>query len=58
LGKDMASEVKCRAHGFRELYGWLANRDVLIVKAERHEPLVVVRLGLAVEVALRADGLP
>jgi hypothetical protein len=43
--------VKCRGHGFRELYSWLDRRDVLIVKADRREPLVVVRLSLAAEVA-------
>jgi hypothetical protein len=32
LGVDRAVEVKCRADGFRELYGWLEDRDVLIVK--------------------------
>jgi hypothetical protein len=37
-------EVKARAEGFRELYSWLGGRDVLIVKADRQEPLVVLRL--------------
>ena len=44
LGRDLCVEVKARADGFRELYCWLNERDVLIVKADRHEPLVVVRL--------------
>jgi Holliday junction resolvase len=47
-GRDLRVEVKCRADGFRELYSWLDGRDVLIVKADRQEPLVVVRLPLAV----------
>jgi Holliday junction resolvase len=51
LGRDLCVEVKCRAQGFRELYSWLDGRDVLIVKADRHEPLVVVRLSLAAEIA-------
>jgi hypothetical protein len=51
LGVDRAVEVKCRADGFRELYGWLEDRDVLIVKADRREPLVVLRLSLAAEIA-------
>jgi hypothetical protein len=50
-GRDLCVEVKARADGFRELYGWLNDRDVLIVKADRQEPLVVVRLSLAAEVA-------
>jgi hypothetical protein len=43
--------VKARAGGFRELYTWLEDRDVLIVTADRQEPLVVVRLSLAAEIA-------
>ena len=30
---------------------WLDGRDVLIVKADRREPLVIVRLPLAAEIA-------
>ena len=33
MGRDLVVEVKARADGFRELYGWLDQRDVLIVKA-------------------------
>jgi Holliday junction resolvase len=51
LGSDRAIEVKCRAAGFRQLYDWLDKRDILIVKSDRQEPLVVVRLSLAVEIA-------
>ena len=51
LGRDLCVEVKARADGFRELYSWLNQRDVLIVKADRQEPLVVVRLSLAAEIA-------
>jgi hypothetical protein len=51
LGVDRAVEVKCRADGFRELYGWLDERDILIVKADRREPLVILRLSLAAEIA-------
>jgi hypothetical protein len=57
LGIDRAVEVKCRADGFRELYGWLDSRDVLIVKADRREPLVVVRLSLAAEITRANRGL-
>jgi Holliday junction resolvase len=48
LGRDLCAEVKVRADGFRELYCWLNQRDVLIVN--RREPLVVVRLPLATEI--------
>jgi Holliday junction resolvase len=51
MGRDLSVEVKARADGFRELYSWLDGRDVLIVKADRREPLVVVRLSLAAEVS-------
>src|SRR6476661_1801175 len=51
MGRDLCVEVKARAHGFRELYSWLNQRDVFIVKADRQEPLVVVRLSLAAEIA-------
>jgi hypothetical protein len=55
LGADRGVEVKCRAGGFRELYKWLDERDILIVKADRLEPLVIVRLSLAVEVHVAAE---
>jgi hypothetical protein len=51
MGRDLCLKAKARAEGFRELYGWLDQRDVLIVKADRQEALVVVRMSLAVEVA-------
>jgi Holliday junction resolvase len=51
MSRDLCVEVKARAHGFRKLYSWLDGRDVLIVKADRREPLVVVRLPLAAEIA-------
>jgi hypothetical protein len=53
LGVERAVEVKCRGDGFRELYGWLDERDILIVKADRREPLVVLRRSLAAEIAKR-----
>jgi Holliday junction resolvase len=53
LGRDLCVEVKVRPDGFRELYYWRNQRDVLIVKADRQEPLVVLRLSLAMEAADR-----
>jgi hypothetical protein len=55
-GRDLVAEVKARADGFRELYTWLDGRDLLIVKADRREPLVVLPLSLAVEIAALANG--
>ena len=51
MGRDLCVEVKARAEGFRKLYCWLVEREVLIVKADRQEPLVVLRLSLAAEIA-------
>jgi hypothetical protein len=55
LSVDRVAEVKCRANGFRELYAWLDARDLLIVKADRREPLVVIPLKLAAEIAQAAE---
>jgi Archaeal holliday junction resolvase (hjc) len=57
IGIDRVVEVKCRADGFRELYRWLIDRDILIVRADRSEPLVVLPLKLAAEIAAKAGGL-
>jgi hypothetical protein len=52
LGDDrmLRIERRARVDGFRQLYGWLNERDMLIVKAGRREPLVVLRLGLAARI--------
>src|SRR5437899_9945996 len=54
-GTDRVVEVKCRADGFRELYRWLIDRDMLIVRADRSEPLVVLPLKLAADIASAAE---
>lgn len=55
-GIDRVVEVKVRADGFRELYRWLIDRDILIVRADRSEPLVVIPLKLAAEIVAKAGG--
>src|SRR6516162_10191651 len=55
LGVDRRVEVKVRGNGFRELYDWLGDHDFLIVKADRLEPLVVIPLRLATEIAIAAE---
>ena len=55
LGIDRRVEVKARANGFRRLYDWLGDHDFLIVKADRLEPLVVLRLKFASEIAALAE---
>jgi Holliday junction resolvase len=54
LGRDHIVEVKARRRGFEALYSWLDGRDMLIVKADRREPLVILPLALAAEIAVRA----
>jgi hypothetical protein len=56
LGVDRAVEVKARGNGFATLYRWLGNADLLIVRANRREPLVVVPLWLGAEIAKVAEG--
>jgi hypothetical protein len=55
LGRDFTVEVKVRGNGFRRLYGWLADRDLLIVRADRREPLVILPLRLAADIAIAAE---
>ena len=56
IGIDRVVEVKARAKGFKQLYDWLIDRDILIVCADRSEPLVVLPLRLAAEIAAKAAG--
>jgi len=56
LGVDRRCEVKVRAHGFRQLYDWLDGADLLIVRSDRREPLVIVPMRLAAEIAAIAEG--
>ena len=37
-------EVKVRANGFRLIYRWIEPVDILVIRADRQEPLVVVTL--------------
>ncbi len=55
LGVDRRVEVKVRGNGFRKLYAWLNGADFLIVRADRLEPLVVIPLKLAAEIAGAAE---
>jgi hypothetical protein len=48
LGRDFCVN---RTDGFCELNSGLNQREILIVKADRQEPLVVVRLSLAAAIA-------
>jgi hypothetical protein len=58
LGEDRMLRIECKApaDGFRQHYDWLNQRDVLVVKADYQEPLVIVRLSLAAEIAKAGAG--
>jgi hypothetical protein len=53
LGRDLCADVKVRARGFNQLYAWLNGRDLLIVRQDRAEPLVILPLRLAAEIVDR-----
>jgi Holliday junction resolvase len=55
LGVDRVIECKSRRSGFASLYAWLEARDILIIKRDRSDPLVIVPLRLALEIASAAE---
>ena len=55
LGVDRVVEVKIRSTGFNQLYAWLQGRDILVVRADRREFLVVIPIALATQVARAAE---
>lgn len=44
LGIDKKLECKRRARAFSTLYGWMGSNFALVVRDDRTEPLVVMRL--------------
>jgi hypothetical protein len=55
LGVDRCCECKVRGKGFGQLYTWLRDRDLLIIRADRRELLVIIPLRLAIEIAVSAE---
>jgi len=55
LGRDLVVEAKARTNGFARLYSWLEDRDVLIIKADRRDALVILPLRLAADIAIAAE---
>jgi Holliday junction resolvase len=55
IGADRRVEVKVRGNGFARLYDWLEGNDFLIVRSDRREPLVVIPLKFAAEIASVAE---
>jgi len=49
LGQDHQAEIKCRANGFKQLYAWLEPVNLLIVCADRRDPLAVVPMSLLID---------
>ena len=47
-GRELTLECKSRKD-FATLYGWLTDRDALILKADRKDPLVVLKLESVLE---------
>lgn len=44
--KGYRLEVKCRADGFKQIYGWIEGSDALVIMADRKEPLIVMPLSM------------
>lgn len=57
LGIDRTLEVKCRASGWKQTYAWLADNYGLVIRADRAEPLIVLRLKDFAELAISRDRL-
>mgnify|MGYP001607020307 CR=1 FL=1 len=55
LGRDHRIEVKAKASGFKSIYSWLGDHYGLVIRADRSEPLMVVRLKDFAELAIKAD---
>jgi hypothetical protein len=55
LGIDRTLEVKCRATGWKQAYAFLGQNYGLVIRADREEPLMVMRLKDFAELAIEAD---
>ena len=47
FGKPFVIEAKARGAGFKQLYDWLEGRDALVLRADRKEALVVLKMSEA-----------
>jgi hypothetical protein len=55
LNRERVVESKVRRDGFRELYKWIEQRDLLVLRSDRRPALVVMRLSDAMEIAKAAE---
>jgi hypothetical protein len=44
MGIDRTIEAKIRATGFKQIYEWMADHYGVVIRADRAEPLICVRL--------------
>ena len=56
IGINRRFECKLRQDGFKEIYRWLGDNFGLLVKADRKEPLAILRLNDFIDLLLAADG--
>ena len=51
--RRLIAEVKCRkgGNGFKSIQHWLGSNDLLFLKSDRNEPLVVMPWGMFLELA-------
>lgn len=55
-GHKRRIECKARANGFRQIYDWLDGADILAVKADSRELLVVMPAATALELLRKGEG--
>lgn len=55
LGRDVTLECKARANGFKQIYDWMADNYGVVLRADRKQPLICIRLTDFVELARLSD---
>ncbi len=55
LGREAKMEVKHHANGFARLYKWLAPVDLLAVRSDRADPLVIMPLQTLIDLITAAE---
>lgn len=56
LGIDHRLEAKIQASGFKTIYGWIEGVYGLVLRADRSEPLICIRLKDFAHLVRTADG--
>jgi hypothetical protein len=55
-GRELVCEVKHHGAAFKRIYAWLIDRDLLLIKADHREVLVLLPLTLAAEILENLGG--